>query len=806
MKDYLGLPKNCIKIAFRTLLKNRLTTFVNLFGLTIGLTGCLLVGLFVLDEFSYDRHYKNTDRLYRITSTYTKNGNSYNSAQTYGNAASVIAGLPEFREVARITPEDEGFLFFGETALKVTILYADPAFIDVFGLDLLAGNPRLCLSNPSSALISESSAIRLFGAYWGRIPILGKTIEIDGRIPLTITGVFKDLPHHSHVRSDLISSLPSGHEEWMDAGSKVYTYALLNENADIDNLHGKLRNLANDLSSGSGGDYTRIQLQPVTDIYLFSSLEDENGIQGNIKNIYSLLLVALFLIVTTVTNFVNLNAASSFNRLKEVGVRQVLGAQHWQLRFQFLIETTVMSMLAMCLAVAALWVLLPFFSQLMGSQLLPGSLLSLNALMFTGGLTVGVSLLAGLYPAFFLSARRTVDALRGAKGRISSIASLRKGPVVFQFATSCIMIIMSIVAIRQVRLINTKSLGFDKENTIAIANPYMLESTEKIIGLRNELMNVKGVEHISITGYTPSQKRWGNLLVTFPEKNRNSSYAHPAHWLVVDEGFVRTMGLTLIAGRDFLDIHEHDKGSVIVNEKAVEKFGLNTPGHDPLGAELSFNNEEKGRDEHFRVVGVVRDFNFGSLHEQVEPLVMRLGYHRFEMALRLSSIYPPQRTIAQIGEIWAKTLPAVPFEYSYIKDRFDRLHNSDRAASKLFSMFCLLTILLSGLGLFCIVTYDSAARMKEIGIRKLLGASEWNIAFLVSKHFLKLVLVAYVLALPSGWMLTRNWISDFAYKTEVSWWIFALAGFALFLITVLTLGYQSIRISRVDPVDNLRRE
>jgi putative ABC transport system permease protein len=368
------------------------------------------------------------------------------------------------------------------------------------------------------------------------------------------------------------------------------------------------------------------------------------------------------------------------------------------------------------------------------------------------------------------------------------------------------MIALSIVGYRQVTLINSRSLGFDKENTMTLANPYMLGSTENIIGLKNELLAVPGVQHISITGYTPSQNRWGTLKVTFPDRNLNSIYAQPASWLMVDEGFIETMGLTLLAGRNFLENHENDKGSVIINEKAADQFKLTAKGKNPIGAELSLENESNNSYENYTVVGVVKDFNFGSLHEVIKPIIMKVGYHRFEMALRLSPSYSKTETIALIESVWKNNLPKIPFEYYFIKDRFDRLHKSDVTASNLFSILCLVTVILSALGLFSIVTYTVNNRTKEIGIRKLLGASRGSIVLLLASQFIKLVIISFALALPIASTLSNKWLDDFGYKTEVSWWIYTTTGFILLLVTILTLAYQSLKAASTNPIDNLKYE
>ncbi|HEY5823852.1 MAG TPA: FtsX-like permease family protein, partial [Cyclobacteriaceae bacterium] len=444
--------------------------------------------------------------------------------------------------------------------------------------------------------------------------------------------------------------------------------------------------------------------------------------------------------------------------------------------------------------------------QVTGKKLFVKSLLNENVLYFITCLILTTSLLAGFYPSIYLSTTRTIEALKGIKKGMTNSINWRMGLIVLQFSISAIMIVLSVVAYKQIRLINNKHLGFDKENSMTLANPYMLGSTDKILGLKNELLTIPGVENVSITGYTPSQNRWGNLKITFPDRDEKSLYAQTANWLTVDESFIKTMGMNLVAGRNFFEDHDHDKEVVIINEKAVSQFKLGTNGKSPIGGELSFNDVRENRYKHYTVVGVVADFNFGSLHDPIKPIVMKLGYHRFEMAVRLSSTYQKAETIGQIESMWKKHLPAIPFEYYFIKDRYDNLHKSDVAASNVFSFFCLETVILSALGLFSMVTYTIVNRTKEIGIRKLLGASERSIVLLLANQFAKLVVASYILGLPIAWMLSNKWLADFAYKIEISWWVYFSTGLVLILVTVLTVGYQTIKASLANPVDNLRYE
>jgi len=799
--------KNYLKIALRHLLKNRLITLANITGLVVGMAGALLIGLFVLNELEYDQHFEFKDRIYRLTSTYENNGNVYHSAQTPANIApALLQQFPEVENATRLLPADEGFIFSGDAAFKEKIIYTDSAFTNVFDLSLLLGNKQSCLENPSSIIINETTAAKLFGAGWRQADIIGKTLAVDGKIPFEITGVFSDLPYQMHFNSNLFASVPSGFEDWMNEKSEVYTYVLLRENSDSNDLTRKLETGASLSNVNREDRLAKINLQNVTSIHLFSSFKDENAVVGNIKNIYALILVALFIMITTVSNFAGLYTASSFNRLKEVGLRKTVGALGIQIRYQFFAETFLTTIIAVAVAIIVVICLLPIFNEVTGKKFLLNSLLDENVLYFIAGLILTTSLLAGFYPSINLSTTRTIEALKGVNKRMTSGIGWRKGLIVLQFSISAIMIILSIVAYKQIRFINRKNLGFDKENSIALANPYMLGSTDKILRLKNELLTIPGVEHVSITGYTPSQNRWGNFKITSPNRNLNSIHTQVANWLTVDEGFIETMDLKLVAGRNFFADHERDKEAVIINEKTAQEFKLDAGGKSAIGAELSFKDVRGDSYQHFTVVGVVADFNFGSLHEPVKPMIMKLGYHRFEMALRLSQAYEKEEIIQQIELMWTKHIPSIPFEYYFIKDRYDYLHKSDIAASNVFSFFCLVTVILCALGLFTMVTYTIVNRTKEIGIRKLLGASESSIVLLLTRQFATLIMTSYILGLPIAWMLSNKWLADFAYRTEISWWVYISTGLILVAVTVVTVGYQTVKAALANPVDNLRYE
>ena len=800
-----GLLTNYAKMGWRSLIKNKFTSMVNITGLVAGLTSSFFIGLFILDELAYDRHFKNHERIYRVTSSYDKDGHLYHSAQTRGDVAEKLWNeIPEVRAITRLMPLDEAFIFTDKGVFKENIIYTDSSFLTVFGLDLLKGNKSKCLAGPSSIIISERTALKFFGNDWSQQQVLGKIVPLDGRIPMAITGVFKAFPGDIHFHSDLFASVPSGFESWMD--ENVYTYALLDEKVDENDVSRKLQDLSAHFFADQDQIPATLVLQRLSDIYLFSSLEDENARQGNVQNIIALCLVSLFLIVITIVNFVNLYTAGSLGRVKEVGVRKTLGALQWQLRVQFFGETAIVAFIAIGLSFLLAMLLLPAFNQLTGKELLTSSLFNNQALQLMGALTLIIAVLAGSYPAIFLSGKNTIESLKKTRNTGRRSPGIREGLIVLQFSLSCIMIILSYVAFQQVDLISEKDLGFDRSNTLAIANPYMLGSTENILAFRQELLKVPGVEDISVTGYTPSQNRWENDRITFPDRIELSPQRQHATWIMVDENFIRTMGMRLIEGRNFVENHEHYKNVVIINETAAAQFGLNANGKSAVGSELSYHEGGNETPEHFKVIGIVADFNFGSLHEKIKPVIMKPGFHRFEMVMRLSPHQRPTEILKGVESIWKKNLPLIPFQYSFIQTRFEKLHKSDMVASQLFSILCVLTIVMSALGLFSMVTYSVANRTKELGIRKLLGASGSTITLLVAVNFLRLIFLAYVLAVPFAWFMASRWVSNFAYKTEITWWVFALTGFILLGISLMTLSYQTLKAARTNPVDHLRHE
>lgn len=784
-------------------MQNKVSSLVNIVGLVAGFSGFILIALFVLDELKFDRHFLNSNQLYRVTSRYAKEGQSHSSAQTPAQLAPrMMAELPEVEAATRLIIPDEAFLFSNEKVFKETIIFTDSSFLRVFGFDLVQGDPITCLSNRSSIILCESMAEKLYGIGWKEISIIGESILIDGHIPMTVTGIFKDMPSHSHFHSSIFASVPAGEDTWMGKEDRVFTYLLLRNNTSISSVQNKIGAWASQLNQKTELKTAEYNFQKVTDIHLYTDVEEDLTTQGSVHDIYALGMIAGFLIITSVINFINLYAAQTSGRFKEVGVRKVLGALRRQLRHQFILEASLIVFASIVISVIVAFGLLPSFNVLTKKTITISNVLELPLMLVVlvaGILTV---VLAGGYPAAFLSSRNAMETLKGRLTQTKSFG-MRNGLMIFQFSLSTIMIILTWIALRQMEFVQNKPLGYDKNQIVILRNPYMLGKIEKIKTFRDALLQVTGVEHVSITGYTPAQKRWEKFRMTFPVLDQQ--YRVPANWMLVDEGFVETMGIKLLEGRNFSDNHQYESHSIILNEKAVAAFNLRSGGAVPIGQELSYK-EGDSPGQHFQVIGVVKDFNFSSLHDDVKPIVLRAGYHRFEMALRLEESSSSVQVLADVKNVWQQFVPDIPFEYAFMTERFNQLHQADSIVGLLFSKFSILTILIALLGLFSMITHTILRKTKEIGIRKILGASEENIVWMLSADFLKRIIIANMIAIPIAWILANVWLNAFAFKIEPAWWIFPVTIFGVLLLAVLTLGYQSIKASLANPIHNLRHE
>lgn len=788
-----------LKTAFRNLVRAKLSSFINVIGLSIALSSCLLICLYIVEEFSYDRHFKDVDRIVRIVSYY-KGGNDITVTI---ETPAVLGGelqneFGEIEAVTRMLKTDRGFLFSGDKAFQENIIFVDSSFLKVFKLDVAAGSEEHCLTKPRSMIISESVATKMFGKQWRDRDIIGETISIDGKFEYTLSAVFKDFSTKSHFHSNIFVA---DEPEYFSDARKVYTYALLKENVSNEKLAAKAETAFNHRDWFIKGKYSRFDLQPVADIHLYSKLDEENDNHGTIGNVYAFALIALFLLLICCVNFINLYVANAGTRLKEASVRKTMGGARRELFFQFMLEPLMITAFAMIVSMVLVQLLLPRFNEAVNKNLSFMVMASWEGISVIVAITVIVGLVTGIYPAAYLAFGKGVNSKRIVKG--SASAWFQNGLMVGQFVLSGAMIVLTIVAFQQVDLIQNRDPGYEKDKVLVLENVNMLGDLPEMMTFKKELLRINGVEEASISGYTPSQNLWGRVRQTFPGKEAQDAAALPATWLIVDNGFLPTLNIKLHEGVNFTENAAAEQTNVLINETAARQFHLDERG-SALNKEISFQSEG-GEVRSYRVIGVVKDFNFGSLHESIKPMVMSFGFHRYEMIVRLSSDQS-HSVVTEVERLWKHFLPRVAMSYDFLSDRYNKAHEADVAAGKLFSIFSTLNILVACLGLFGLVSYATTRRTKEIGVRKVLGASSWTITSIMSERFVKLVAIAFALSVPLAWTLANQWLSNFAYKVQISVWIFVVTGVMIFLVTLMTVVYITAKAARINPVESLRYE
>ncbi|HEV2148331.1 MAG TPA: ABC transporter permease [Longimicrobiaceae bacterium] len=788
-----------LKIALRNLRQHRAYYAINLLGLTLGVASFLLILLFVYQELSYDRHHERADRIYRVASEAVTGGKVLRMATTPTPAAPRLqADFPEVQEAARIwfsLPEVE-VERDGERFFEKRVFWADSSALRIFTFPFVRGNPATALSQPNSLVLTESTARK----YFGSADPIGKTLTFNGRKEYHVTGVVEDVPPNSHFEFDFLGSFSSlkmsQSEEWLSFN--LYTYVLLPEGGDPQALQAKLPGFVEKYIGANlrefGIAYTPF-LQPLTDIHLHSDLEFEMKPNGNAAYVYIFSALALLVLLIAGVNYTNLAIAQSARRAKEVGVRKVLGAERPQLVRQFLGESLLLALIATLLAVLLVQLALPLFNSISGLALTLGDLgvPVLAAGLLGTVLVVGIA--SGVYPALYLSGFQPVRVLKGRAPSGASHAFLRKGVVVFQFAIAVFLIVGTGVMAAQLSFIQNKELGFDKEQVVVVPlqDPALLGRHEELrTALRRDpnIVDAAAADHFpggpsNVLGYTPEGS-------TQSEPQAITSFA-------VDFGYVETLGMKLAGGRAFSREFGTDReAAVVINEAAARRFGWS----DPVGKRITRMDETGSQ---ATVVGVVEDFHFESLHQPVQPMVMQLGDTLQYLLLRVRPDGVPGALDA-LREVWRRFSPGTTLEYSFLDERFGELHRDDERLAKVFAVFALLTILISALGLFAMVSFSTEQRTKEIGVRKVFGASAADVVRLMLRDFVVLVVVAIVIAWPLSYYAVGRWLQDFEYRTEIPLWIFAATGVLVLLIASLTVAARAARAAMTNPVRTLRYE
>jgi len=800
--------RNYLKTATRNLRKNFGFTAINVLGLSVGMATCLLIVFYVVDELSYDKYNTKADSIYRVTVKARLNGHegSYATSEVPLQAA-LKDNFAEIEKVTRFIDKDGLFM----SAQKFTVrkgnnnfqekrvVYTESSLFDVFTLPMLHGDPSKALDEPHSAVITESTAKR----YFNSIDVVGKVLTINDTSLYKITGVIKDIPTQSHFNYDFFlsfSSLPESHvTSWGYSGA--HNYLLLKPGANVKSLESRIvalqiKNSSAPPSTWTAGDnYLKAELMPLLNIHLKSTSEYELDKGGSVQYVYIFSFIAVIILLIACVNFMNLSTARSSNRAKEVGVRKVLGSARGNLIAQFLTESTLVTLISAFIAIALAVLLLPLFNQVAGKQL-GFTLQSLKWLvpsLFVIVLVVGF--LAGSYPALYLSGFQPIQVLKGKLSTGFKNSFLRSSLVVFQFGISIALIICTLVIYNQLNYIHNKSLGFDRDQVLVIKNTAVLGKQAE--SLNKELKQMPGVANTTMSLYQPTgDERLKTGL--FPDRVIDVKKDILSEFWSVDENYLNTMGLKLVAGRNFSKQMASDSMAIIVNEAFAEKFGQK----DPLNKYVYRNSIGL---QQFHIVGVVKNFHYESLRDKISPLVLAYSPDNGAISVKVKTA-DLSGLMSKIENKWKQFSPNQQFSYSFMDQDFDATYRSEQKLGTLFISFSTLAILIACLGLFGLAAYAAEQRTKEIGIRKVLGASVSGIVGLLSVDFIRLVFISMLIASPLAWYFMNKWLQDFAYRTEFHWWILVISGAVALLIAFVTISFQSIKAALANPVKSLRSE
>jgi putative ABC transport system permease protein len=810
--------KNYLKVAWRNLLQNKTFSFINITGLATGLACFLLIALYVLDELSYDRYHDNAENIYRINMDARWGGQDSRMAE-----ASDVMGptlkqdYPQVEEYTRIYAKS------GETRIirkgseyisEMHTAYVDSTFFNVFKFHALEGDTRTALNEPNTVVVTATVAKK----YFGGARALGKTLEVreGGRdIPYTVNAIIEDIPGNTHFQFDLLFSMKSLDYPWGQVGNmNFHTYLLLKPGTDHRSFHNQFSEYIvkhllpafkefkiNTIEEfEKAGNRIRFSLIPVTSIHLYSDRQagEELSPSGNIAYVAIFSAVALFILLIACINFMNLTTARSAGRAKEVGIRKVLGSERKNLVLQFLTESTLMVLFSMLIAVGITFRALPLFNSVAGKSMNLESLLSPAILPLLVALPFVVGLLAGSYPAFFLSTFKPIDVLKGKLKTGTKRGGFRSALVVFQFSTSIVLIIATLVVYRQLNYIQTKDLGYNKEQVLVIDGAYALGDKADIF--KQEVVQMPGVKVGTISAFLPVSNSARNSYNIFKAPVANASNSFNLQYWRIDPEYLQTVGIKILKGRNFSPSYGTDSSSVIINETTAAILGYK----DPVGKAL-YSIDDAGHATAHPIIGLVQNFNFESLHHPVGPLAFVLQPSIGLASFKISS-ENINSVIEQIKNKWLIMAPGMPFSYRFLDESFNEMYRAEQRIGKIAMTFSILAILISCLGIFGLVTFMAEQKTKEIGIRKVLGASVREIVRLLSLEFMKLVAISFVIASPFAWWIMNKWLMDFVYRVTISWWMFILAGLVAIFISLCTVSFQAVKAAMANPVKSLRTE
>ena len=810
--------RNYLKIAFRNMAKYKFISFINLFGLTVGLTCCLLILTYIVHELSYDKYNTKADRIYRVT-------RSFNNAEGVINLHLGAVAPPfgpllqnEFPDIEKVTR----LLLIGNVPMRYEdkvfnekdVFYADGNFFSLFDVPLLEGSPQTALSEPFSVLLTEEVAKKYFG---DKDP-MNKMIRLNNQFNFKVTGIFRPLPDNAHLHPQMMlsfstlkdSAIYGEHNLLTNWGNNAfYTYLLFPKNYPVKNIEAqfpafldKYMNEPGAPASSKPSKYTQLYLQRLTDIHLHSHLDEEIEENSDSSRVYIFGAIALFILLIACINYMNLSTARSALRAKEIGIRKTAGAIRSEIIFQFLSESVMITWMAILLAIALAWLTLPWLDAVTGQTLSLKAILQWQILLPLALTPFVIGILSGLYPALFMSSFQPAKVLKGMFKVGGGNISFRKVLVVTQFSISIILIISTAIVFQQLHYVQQTALGFDKEHMVTLQYNNGLDNTYE--AFRNDLLQNSNIRDAARSSRIPSGRLLDEQGAAMEKGDSLQPVKANIKYLAADHEFIPAYGIPMAAGRNFSRAYATDTTSFILNAAATRSLELPTP-QDAIGKSFSYGGV-KGK-----VIGVMADFHFESMHQQIVPLILVMppasqagnSFNRISVKISGNNI---TAALSHLEKTWKKFLPQTPFEYTFLDERFDQLYRSEQRQGTLFTAFACIAIFIACLGLFGLSAFTITQRIKEIGVRKVLGASVGNIVGLLSKDFLKLVAIAAVIAFPVAWYAMHNWLQDFAYRVSIQWWIFLAAGFLASVVALVTISFQAIKAALANPVKSLRSE
>ena len=798
--------KYYLKTTLRNLLKNKFYSIINIVGLAIGITACILIMLYVQNELSYDKFHEKADRIYRVNCLEVLNGDSYNQPYTPPPLARVMQDeIPEVEEVVRLTHCWPMVLQYKDKVLNETKwCFADANFFKVFSVSFIYGDPSTALLDPYAVVLSETTAKR----YFGNENPLGQTLSRKNHTGFTVTGVIKDFPENSHLKADFLGSFKSRSSnnsmDWTQ--NSFYTYILLKEGASNQEVDKKLKRVVKKHVGPHLKEQNGLSLeesialeyytQSVTEIHLDNEVKAGLEPLGNSTYLVIFSMIAVFILVIACINYMNMSTARSVNRAKEVGLKKSLGSNRNKLVLQFLSESVFVTLIALALALAFIKIVLPIFSNLIDKQLVFNYTGDLSTIPFLIIFGIVIGIIAGAYPAFFLASFKPVKIIKGIHTPGGSHGKLRSGLVVFQLIVTIVLFSGTFFISKQLNFLQKQELGFNKENLVIIENAHSLGA--QMSSLKSELLTQPGILQVTNSNSIPGRDMY---YETFAHELSNVDRHVSVIWTDVD--FIETYNIELTQGRFFEEGNQADIKSIVLNETALKELNI----EDPIGKKVY--KGQKTDENAFTIIGIIKDFHFESLHKEVSPLGLyndneRLKYIGRFLSVRISGDI--QGNLKKIEQTWDKFTGGQSFDYVFLDEDFGRLYTAEVRTQKIVSVFSALAILIACIGLLALAAFAAEQRTKEIGVRRVNGARINQILYSLNRNFIKWVVIAFVISYPIAYYTMSKWLEDFAYKTSLSWWVFALAGIAALVITIITVSWISWRAATRNPVEALRYE